>query len=268
MHPLRVHFRFGGGERIRTSDALRHTCFQDKPFQPLTHASLRRILNIAEYNTIFKNDGYLKCIALSDFFIYNKTMEKENLVFLTTIDEERAHEEYLDELTAEQNEADNEEEMPEQAIGRITWEAPEFEHVEKSTTWYWGSMAVAIVLIAIALWQKNFLFAVFIVVAELVVFMFAGEKPKPWNFTIDERGVTIENHKTYKYTDITLYDIHEFSDEYHELVLQTRSKVHHYIKIFIPVDLDEEIDDLLSEKIRRGEIEVSFLEILERLIGF
>lgn len=195
-------------------------------------------------------------------------MEKENLVFLTMTDEERDREEYLDELTAERNEAEKKGEEAKEQVGWITWKAPEFEHVEKSTTWYWGSMVVAIALIAIALWQKNFLFAVFVVVAELAVFMFAGEKPKLWDFTIDDRGVTIEKHKTYKYADITLYDIHEFSDEYHELVLQTKSKVHHYIKIFIPVDRDEEIEDLLNKKVRRGEIEVSFLEFVERLIGF
>lgn len=181
-------------------------------------------------------------------------MEKENEVFLAKAD------------------ADKEPHVHESATkevgNRITWKAPEFEHVEKSATWYWGSMAIAIVLIAIALWQKNFLFAVFIVIAELVIFMFAGEKPSIWDFTIDERGVTIEKHKTYRYSDITLYDIHEFSDEYHELVLQTKSKLHHYIKVFIPVAEEERIEEMLNKKLHRGEIEVSFLEFVERLMGF
>lgn len=180
-------------------------------------------------------------------------MEKENEVFLVKTEEEVDREEYSEE--------------GQQGGGVVTWQAPEFEHVEKSTTWYWGSMVIAIVLIAIALWQKNFLFAVFIVIAELAVFMLAGEKPKLWDFSIDERGVTIENHKTYKYKDIKLYDIHEFSDEYDELVLQTNSKLQHYIKIFIPAEDRSRIEETLGKKVYRGEIEVSFMETLERLIG-
>lgn len=195
-------------------------------------------------------------------------MEKEDLVFLAKNKEEiMDREEYLDEVMPE--DGTTKEEVQEAGSGdMITWKAPEFEHVEKSTAWYWGSMAIAIALIAIALWQKNFLFAVFIVIAELAVFMLAGEKPKMWDFSIDERGVTIEKHKTYKYADITMYDIHEFSDEYHELVLKTKSKLHHYIKLFIRVEDEEKIDDLLGKKLQRGEIEVSFIELLERLIGF
>lgn len=181
-------------------------------------------------------------------------MEKENDVFLEKTEEEVNRDEY-----------EEEEQYGEDVI---TWQAPEFEHIEKSTTWYWGSMGIAVVLIAIALWQKNFLFAVFIVVAELAIFMFAGEKPKMWDFAIDERGITIEKHKTYRYQDITLYDIHDFSDEYSELVLRTRSKIHHYVKIFIRVEDEERIMEMLDERIERGEIEVTAMELLERAIGF
>lgn len=198
-------------------------------------------------------------MALSFILIYNTIMEKENAFFLkktadVLVDQERGK---AQAASGEHDGGDV-----------IMWAAPEAEHIERSTTWYWGSMAVAIVLIAIALWQKNFLFAVFIVIAELFVFMLAGEKPKIWDFTIDERGVTIEGHKTYRYKDITLYDVHQFSDDYKELVLQTRSKVHHYIKIFIHAKDEAKIREALDKKITHGEIEVTSLEFLERLIGF
>jgi len=195
-------------------------------------------------------------------------MEQENDVFLTKTDEDMNREEYGDEDQEVSDEVTDEEEELEMPIQNgITWEAPEFEHIEKSTTWYWSSMAIAIVLIAIALWQKNFLFAVFIV-AELAIFMFAGEKPKMWRFAIDDKGITIEKHKTYRYKDVVLYDIHEFSDEYYELLLKTRSKMTHYIKIFVPAEDVDAIEDLLEGRVERGEIEVTFMELLERWVGF
>src|SRR3989339_994251 len=188
---------------------------------------------------------------------YNKTMEKENAFFLKRSAEDIAEEEYIEEIADEPTgTAVVAQDEPEGVM--IAWEAPEAEHIEKSTTWYWSSMAIAIVLIAIALWQKNFLFAVFIVVAELAIFMFAGEKPKMWRFAIDDKGITIEKHKTYRYKDVVLYDIHEFSDEYYELLLKTRSKMTHYIKIFVPAEDVDAIEDLLEGRVERGEIEVTF----------
>jgi hypothetical protein len=196
-------------------------------------------------------------------------MEMNDVTFLKKSDEEIPAEEYYEEIAQEPVE-----EIEDEADGEImddgilTWEAPEFEHVEKSTTWYWGSMIVAVILMGIALWQKNFLFAVFIMVAELAIFMLSEEKPKMWDFMIDHRGVTIEKHKLYKYSTIKMYDIHGFSDEYHELVLQTTSKVHHYIKMFIHVEDEERVAELLDQRIPRGEIEVTFMELIERAIGF
>lgn len=196
-------------------------------------------------------------------------MEMKDLTFLKKSDEEITTEEYHEEIEAEPVE-EIEENADEEVFddGVLKWRAPEFEHVEKSTTWYWGSMVVAVILMAIALWQKNFLFAVLIMVAELAIFMLSEEKPKMWDFTIDQRGVTIEKHKLYKYSTMTMYDIHDFSDEYHELVLQTKSKVHHYIKIFIHVEDEERVMDLLDEWVPRGEIQVTFIELIERLVGF
>lgn len=196
-------------------------------------------------------------------------MEMNDITFLKKSDEEIPTEESNEEIEEEPVEEikdDVDEEFFDDGI--LTWSAPEFEHVEKSTTWYWGSMVVAVVLMAIALWQKNFLFAVFIMVAELAIFMLSEEKPKMWDFTIDHRGVTIEGHKLYKYSTITMYDIHGFSDEYHELLLQTKSKVHHYIKLFIRVEDEYRVEELLDRYAVRGEIEKTFMETLERLLGF
>ncbi len=152
--------------------------------------------------------------------------------------------------------------------GIVKWQAPEYEHVERTTTWYWISIAIAVLLVGIALSQKNFLFAILVVIAELTIFRFSNEKPKVWDFRIDRQGITIEEHKTYKFKDIALFDIHPFSDKYYELVLHPKGKMSQYLKMFIPVDHEDRIKKALKENVKHGEIEPSLIDILERWIGF
>ena len=73
----------------------------------------------------------------------------------------------------------------------IKWQAPEFEYRPKDVSWYWLSLMAAIALIALAVWQKNFLFAIFIALAWLVITSLANRFPTIWEFKIDEKGLSV-----------------------------------------------------------------------------
>ena len=60
----------------------------------------------------------------------------------------------------------------------ILWEAPEYIYREKTMRWYWANIAVATVLIAIAIWQHNFLFGFFIFVAEILLLAWSQREPE------------------------------------------------------------------------------------------
>ena len=59
----------------------------------------------------------------------------------------------------------------------ITWEAPEFEYRPKSVSWYWISIIIAAAIIAFAIWERNFLFGIFIVIAEILFIAWGNETP-------------------------------------------------------------------------------------------
>src|SRR3990167_8463140 len=54
----------------------------------------------------------------------------------------------------------------------LSWEAPEFEFREKTVSWYWVTIIGAVLILALAVWQRNFLFGVFILMAEALIFEF------------------------------------------------------------------------------------------------
>ena len=60
----------------------------------------------------------------------------------------------------------------------IQWHAPEFEYRAKTMSWYWLSILLAVVILALAVWQKNFLFGIFVIVAEILILVWANREPR------------------------------------------------------------------------------------------
>jgi len=154
----------------------------------------------------------------------------------------------------------------------IEWKAPEFEYEPKSVSWYWMSLIVSIILISIALWQKNFLFVIFIIIAELILIYFSNQFPKIWDFKIDDNGISISKEdimaKIIPFADMLGFDIHPAGENYKELVLHTKLKLSPYFKIFIS-DVDEKvIEEKLSKVVSREEISPSVVDTLEKIIRF
>jgi len=165
----------------------------------------------------------------------------------------------------EEEQAETEE--PEK-IETVSWCAPEYEYSPKSSLWYWTSLLLALVLIVFALWQKNFLFAVFVFIAELIIFAVADKRPKIWEFTIDEKGVYIEKDKFFPYDQLEAFDVHINETEYDQLLLKTKKKISPIVTINIYKEEREKIRKFLEKYIPREQIDISFGDIIGRLIGF
>ncbi len=150
----------------------------------------------------------------------------------------------------------------------IKWQAPEFDYNEKGVSWYWMILIVAIILIAVALWQKNFLFIIFIIIVSLLLFYTSNKFPKIWEFKISQKGISIGDHKFYPYREIESFDVHPYSEHFHELVLKLKARFNPYVRIFIHVEDEHILLERLSKFMQKEEIPYSLVDALERLIKF
>lgn len=158
----------------------------------------------------------------------------------------------------------------------ISWQAPEYEYYQKEAGWYWISLIVGIVLIAISLWQENFLFAVFIVIAWILLINISGRFPTIWEFNLDEKGLTIRlpnvdaSHKPkfYPMHNIEGFDIHPATDEYKELIFKFKSKFSTYLKINFYSQDEEKIKSFLLNFMPHMEYDRNFIDSLSHLIRF
>lgn len=155
---------------------------------------------------------------------------------------------------------------------QISWRAPEFEYHEKSVAWYWATALIALLVLAIALWQRNFLFAVFVVIAEVLLVIWANKKPAVVEFVVGEKNILIDGKRNYQYSELKHYSVDEDSDpDFTRIVFEPKQRTKVKLDIIVPRAQADEVLDFLAEEapgLPEVEYEVNFLDALERFLRF
>ena len=154
------------------------------------------------------------------------------------------------------------------ALFKINWEAPEFEYRPKSVSWYWMSIIAAAAIIAFAIWERNFLFGIFIVIAEVLFIAWGNEVPGTVNFVLTENELSIGDAKHYQVKLFENFSVNDPGDDWTELFFIFKTKLRTPLKIMVPKAKLEEIRKNLKPILREVEFEPSLLDSLEKIIGF
>jgi hypothetical protein len=150
----------------------------------------------------------------------------------------------------------------------ITWEAPEFEYREKDVSWYWITIIIAALVIAFAVWERNFLFGFFIVVAEILVIAWGNQKPREISFTITESVIEIGTVKSYALKEFESWSTQETGDGWVEIAFIFRAKLRVPLVVLAPDEKIEEIRKNLAPLLREVEHQMSLIEAIEKLMRF
>jgi len=151
----------------------------------------------------------------------------------------------------------------------ISWQAPEYEHHPKDASWYWLSMMIAIIVLALAIWQRNFLFSVFIILAEVLILVWSNREPAMVEFALTDQRLTI-NHRV-KYL---LSDVEHFSIEPHDeldwpiLALRFHRRFRPPLHVRAPQNLVNDIRNHLQLVLAEAPWEDSLADTLERFLRF
>jgi len=151
------------------------------------------------------------------------------------------------------------------------WEAPEFHYHEKTLAWYWGVGAITLLLIVIAIFQGNFLFALFSLLAGVLVSVWGSRAPNTVPFTLTEKGFAIAGKKFYAHDALegfALIESHIQPEVFSEIVLRTRGQLGRWIKIMIPRSLENQVRERLERVLPELEYEESMSEHIARMLRF
>lgn len=151
----------------------------------------------------------------------------------------------------------------------ITWKAPEFEYHPKGIHWYWTSIVLAVLFMAIAIYQQNFLFSVFIVIAEILLLIWGTREPRDINFALTEKGLVIEHHGSFPVRDFTHFSSFEdWSQDWSTIILELRGQFRHSMRLHVPRGRFAEIEHHFKQVIPQIHRDESLMEVMERFLGF
>ncbi len=150
----------------------------------------------------------------------------------------------------------------------IIWSSPEFHVVERSSNWYLASLVVAAAIAIFCLFQKNFLFLLFVIIAETTLLFMTKQKPKLFGYEITSQGITVDDVLVYKFSEMNGFAIVDDGvSMYVELVIRPIKKLGQYGKILLPRVMTGEVFAVLSRYTSEFKYEETMTESMIKRIG-
>ncbi len=150
----------------------------------------------------------------------------------------------------------------------ISWRAAEYVHFKKETNWYLVVGIIAAILVIAALWQRNFFFAVFILLAGALIITLGKERPRIIEFQVSAEGVAIGKRIFYDYDDLEGFDTKENPERLDEIILKRKSTINPFVKIPVDSQLLPRVIEVLKKNIKRVEFDESLIDAVSDYLRF
>ena len=151
----------------------------------------------------------------------------------------------------------------------MEWQAPELDFRGADSPWLWISVLVSLVFVAFSLWQQNFLFVVFIIVAEGTLFFIATSEKEEYRFALLEDGLKI-NNRLYLWNDFSFFSVDRGDGKNKKSYIYLSKNKTSSFNLRVPVFTEhlDKVSDFLNNYLAEREHEPSLLEELSKLLGF
>ncbi len=143
----------------------------------------------------------------------------------------------------------------------IGWSVPEYTKYERTKTWYITASIITALLLIYSLWTANFLFAVIIVIAGMVIILHDGGDPVMVRFSITDEGIII-GRKFYDFDEIKNFSIvYKPKKGVKNLYFEFKNALRHRLSIPLrdmnPLPIRENLLKYLDEDLERTDQPVS-----------
>lgn len=147
------------------------------------------------------------------------------------------------------------------------WEAWEYEHIPKDRTWFIAGGIVALGLLLFALITGNLLFAVFVLLASLVVGLYALRPPAIARCTITPDGIQI-GKRIFDFDQLKSFWIFYEVSGIKELSLESKKTVMPHIRMPLGAMDPVRVRQILVTYLPEVRQEESSADIIARILGF
>jgi len=144
----------------------------------------------------------------------------------------------------------------------VRWEAQEYITHDKNAGWYIGFTIIAIALIALAVFLKQWIFIAVIVLAFISLILYEVRPPRKIQYAVDGKGLT-EGEKVYNFDDYRAFGILQ-DDTNFAIILMPRKRFSPAVTVYFPKEKGEEIVDVFGARLPMEEVKLDFMDKIVR----
>jgi hypothetical protein len=150
---------------------------------------------------------------------------------------------------------------------KYEWDALEYDHVEKTTDWYWALGIIVVVGIILCIISKNYLLAILLFLGGIMLGYYGNEKPKRAHVELSDRGMKIDND-LYLYETMGNFWMYTDPKGRNCLTVITGRKVMPRTTVTIPDSVSgAEIRAYLMRFLEEKELKPSIIELIAESVG-
>lgn len=157
-----------------------------------------------------------------------------------------------------------EEKNPESST--FEWTALEYEKIEHGQYWFIGMGAAAVFLIIIGIFAKSYFFIAFIILAYIVVALYAKREPRELLFSITPEGIKIGS-AFHKFSDLKSFWILDREDGKY-LSIETTKVLSPFLRIPLGNTDPKMVKKIVSRFLQEKEHEELLTDQIAKIIGF
>lgn len=144
----------------------------------------------------------------------------------------------------------------------VTWQAKEYVHHEKNSTWFIAfGVVMALLMVLAAVFMRSWTFSALLVVIGIVILILAKRPPRVMNYSLSEKGLHIGD-TLHSFSDFRAFGVIHDGQEYSIMLIPTKRFLPG-ITVYFPEESGEEIVDALGSRMPMQELH---LDIIDRIV--
>ncbi|MEK7173744.1 MAG: hypothetical protein AAB710_01525 [Patescibacteria group bacterium] len=149
----------------------------------------------------------------------------------------------------------------------ISWQAPEYRHVKKSSDWYWSVGILTAGLFAVSLIFNNILFGIFVLLGGFTIALYGARPPQTISFKLASSGIHIAN-RVYSYQSLKSFWIFYNPPDIKEISIESQKMIMPRIIIPLGDTNPAQVRAYLTQFLAERTQEESLIDSIVRYVGF
>lgn len=153
-------------------------------------------------------------------------------------------------------------------VRSVYWEAPEHNHIEKTSDWYWIVSIVAISCAAAnVIITSNVLFSIVILLGASAMMLIGCRMPRIVPIEVSTRGIRV-NQSLLPYATLDSYSLDEEHPHGAHLILKPKKIFSSLIILPVPEEYIHEIEDILATRLPEEFMQEPLSHHIMEYLGF